>query len=167
MQLGGAFNQDKPQSNTTLYTVSNNYKTMQYLWLHKDFSDQFKGSFLFLNNGQQVMRLDTAQNIESKVNFSQTVGTYLVYKKGDWKFSGSAYYQTGLAPDWADPSLAAYNVGLDVAYKLNKKWTAVVGYEILSGTSQTDTANTDNNSFNPFFGTNHKFNGGNGLLLCR
>ncbi|MGB0850484.1 MAG: hypothetical protein ACPGTP_04510, partial [Bacteroidia bacterium] len=51
-------------------------------------------------------------------------------------------------------------VGADVVVPMkNKKSKVTLGYEIISGTSQTDATNTQNNSFSPLFGTNHKFNG--------
>ena len=53
-------------------------------------------------------------------------------------------------------------IGLDASYTVKKKFTIGVGAEILSGQSQVDTTKAYkniNHSFNPFYGTNHKFNG--------
>jgi hypothetical protein len=59
-------------------------------------------------------------------------------------------------------TLSAYEAMLDFAYTVQKKYTFIVGGEILSGNDKTDTTiayNNVNHAFNPFFGTNHKFNG--------
>jgi hypothetical protein len=160
MDIGFAFNQDGPQLTTNLYTVPKSYKSMQYIWLHKDFSKKFKASFLFLNNGQQATLLDTNGAVDDyKTNFSQTVGTHFIYKQDKWSFDGNAYYQMGSAGDWSETEISAYLVGFNFNYKAAKKLTTVLGFEMQSGTSQTDLTNEQNNSFNPFFGTNHKFNG--------
>ena len=92
------------------------------------------------------------------------------------------YYQMG---DDATPSstatpnevkylkTSAYNACAEVGYKPMKGLLVTLGGEILSGQSQTDTTgngkNADgtrrkdgyintNHAFNPFYGTNHRFN---------
>ncbi len=150
--VGLAYNQNATKFTDNIYTVNNSYKTMQYLWLHKDF-ENLGVSLLFLNNGLQFTKPDTTY----KVTFSQTIGTHLDYKKDKVKAVVAAYYQTG--KDESDRDLNAYNLRAELNYDLTEKVNLGLGYELLSGTSQTDTANNENNSFSPFYGTNHKFNG--------
>ena len=65
--------------------------------------------------------------------------------------------------DTKDRELSAYYVGLGLDYNINENWIASWGWEHLSGTDQKDMIeNPDgykNKSFNPFYGTSHKFNG--------
>lgn len=165
--FGLAYNQDKSATVGNFYTVAN-YKVMQFLWLHKSFDSlNTKVSFLFLNNGLQgtttkitqidSINYDTA--ITNQVNFSQTIGPRISYKKDKLAANGAFYYQMGKGGKGAGQNISAYDLQLDVSYKIINKLTLTAGFELLSGTSQTDTSNKDNNSFTPLYGTNHKFNG--------
>ena len=156
LDIGLAFNQDSPKLNTTVYTVPKSYKTFQYVWLNKK-AGAASISFLLLNNGLQYSETDTAGVTTYSTKFSQTVGPRIVYKKGKLNLATAFYFQAG--KDGGDNDLSAYDFMLDVSYKLADNFTAGVGYELLSGTSEADSANTKNNSFSPFYGTNHKFNG--------
>jgi len=161
LNVGLAFNQDKPQLTTTLYTVAKNYKAMQYVWLNKVFSKSLSLSVLFLNNGQQVTVTDpNTGGLIARDNYSQTMGATAKFNKD--KLSGRAtfYYQTGVNGDLANTKIAAYDARFELAYKLSDKFSVDAGVELLSGTSQTDTSsNKKLGTFNPFYGTNHKFNG--------
>jgi hypothetical protein len=156
--VGFAYNENTARTNN-FYDGPNAYKAMQYIWLNKK-TDNLNLSFLFLNNGKaHTDEIDTATMAITKqsTQYSQTVGPRIVYKKDKLTVGGNMYYQTG--EDGNDNNLNAYEVALDINYKASEKLSFGVGYELLSGTSQIDTANTENNSFTPFFGTNHKFNG--------
>lgn len=157
IDIGLAYNQDATNLSGTVYTTGNNYKTMQYAWLHRTISDQFSVSLLFLNNGIQIITVDTAGKDKHSTNFSQTGGTYLVYKKNKINANAAFYYQTG--KDATDKDINAYNVRGQIQYKVTERFSIGMAYERLSGTDQLDTANEENNSFNPLYGTNHKFNG--------
>lgn len=159
IDLGFAYNQDKPQLNTNVYTVQKSYKAFQYLWANRTFSDNFKGSLLFLNNGLQYVKQpqDTSADVEYSIKYSQTAGIHTEYKKDKLKVVGSFYYQTGKDVDDTDVNALDYKA--EIMYNITELFGAGVGFEYLSGTSQVDTANEENNSFNPFYGTNHKFNG--------
>lgn len=155
--VGAAYNQDKEQSAGTIYNVAGNYKTFQYAYLSKQIKD-LNLSLLLLNNGLQWTKLDTNNVVtESGVRFSQTAGLRAAYTKGKLGANGTFYYQMG--KDVADKDLSAYEASVEVSYKPIDPLKVTLGYELLSGTSQTDTANKGNNSFTPFYGTNHRFNG--------
>ena len=154
---GGAYNQNAESNKWNQYTVSGNYKTLQYLWANKMVGKN-NFSFLFLNNGNSYTKVDATTGKKDSITvFSQTVGLRGEHK-GD-KLSGIvyAYYQTG--KDNANKDISAYDVCGEIGYKPIKGLQLTLGAELLSGTSQTDTANKTNNSFNPFYGTNHRFNG--------
>jgi hypothetical protein len=157
VDVGLAYNQDATLTSGNIYTVPGSYKTFQYLWANHRFSKVFTASILFLNNGLQYSTEDTSGVKEYSVKFSQTAGTHLAYKKNKLTASGAFYFQTG--QDGNNIDLSASDLRVEFMYKFAKKFLAGAGYERLSGTSQVDTDNKDNNSFTPFYGTNHKFNG--------
>jgi len=143
---GLAYNQDKQQLSTNYYSVESNYKTMQFIWLHKDFENT-RASVLVLNNG--------LQSPDTTMSFSQTLGTYWNFNLGNLKLNASGYYQMG--EDARKKNLSAGYVNVDLSWPLSFGLTPVFGVEYLSGTDQSNTLS--NNSFTPLFGTNHKFNG--------
>ena len=151
--LGVAFNQDKPGLVGTRYTTPGNYKSLQYIWLHKDWK-LVKGSLLFLNNGVQV----TFRNNNYETKYSQTVGGRLSFSKKIFSSNVALYYQGGRNSDTLDRKVNAYYGSIDAAIKLRQNITLSLGGEILSGNDQLNP-NGENNAFTPFYGTNHKFNG--------
>lgn len=163
IDIGAAFNQDQKHLNGTYYNL-NNYKMMQFVWLNTDIVDDLNLSLLFLNNGYQydhVKHEGNGKEKEAKDVFNQTLGGRLVYTPGDFNFHASGYYTMG--KDNKDRDLSAFYVGLGADYDISRDWTIGLGWEHLSGTDQKDMIeNPDgykNKSFNPFYGTSHKFNG--------
>lgn len=151
--LGAAFNQDEENLlGHTLYT--NTYKSMQLLWLNKEWN-HFRASVLFLNNGMQY--IDALEEKDNKTRFSQTFGTNLTYTEKQLSLMANFYYQTG--KDVMNNSLNAYLVSLEAAYKLTPGWSLQVGAELQSGNDYGAPADGKNKAFTPLYGTNHKFNG--------
>ena len=149
--IGLAYNQDGPQINTSFYSVPRSYKAFQYLWIHNDFN-HVGYSFLFLNNGRQG-----GIPTDGKTYFSQTIGGRLTFTPGNIKGDAALYHQRGNEADGVrDISALLYSVNLK--YQISDKHSIGVGYEFISGNDQTATEPT-NGAFNPFYGTNHKFNG--------
>jgi len=134
------------------YTV-NSYKTFQYAWYHGNFNN-FGVSFLALNNGQAYMDDSDTVKIEQKVAFSQTIGPRLSYKNESFTASAAFYFQGG--KDDGNNNLSATYFAVDLAYAI-KKFSVGIGMERLSGTGSQE--GSDNKSFTPLYGTNHKFNG--------
>jgi len=58
----------------------------------------------------------------------------------------------------ADNTVNANYLSANVGYKFSTNVNTTLGFERLSGKDQND-ASTDVKSFNPLYGTNHKFNG--------
>ena len=153
---------------TDPYTVAN-YKSMQFLWFNKKFGDAYTLSLLALNNGVQDTLIHG--NIGGDVTtYSQIIGQRSVYKTGNLTVGLNFYYQMGHdvgvyydnAANANRRKLGAYNLGLDIKYKLNDNLNITAGFEMLSGNSQTDTTKAyaeTNHAFAPLYGTNHKFNG--------
>lgn len=132
-----------------------NYKNMQMVWYHRDFSN-LQMSLLALNNGYQYE--DTSEE-KLKIAYLQTFGTYLKWSKSAWNADFSAYIQTGeTAWNQNKAKVSAYYFGLNLGYAINDQLKAEIGTEYLSGTDQGDSSGKIK-SFNPLFGTNHAFNG--------
>ncbi|MEN0046339.1 MAG: alginate export family protein [Bacteroidota bacterium] len=152
--LGLAFNQNSARLISTLYTI-NNYKAMQYLWLHKDWNNA-KFSLLFLNNGRQVL---DGQGNAVGTNFSQTLGGKFDLKGSKIGVNTAFYYQTGQQANLQATEISAYYANLDLNLFLAKGHKLTFGGEILSGNNQATGDLETNRAFSPFYGTNHKFNG--------
>lgn len=167
---GLAYNQDRELLTSNIYTVSGNYKTIQFIWINKSFHN-LNASILFLNNGLQGLKstsriiqidsvtYDTIISANYHINYSQTVGSRIAFNKNKLIANTAFYYQMGKGGTGIGEDIKAYYLQMDIGYKLTSKLSLTTGIEILSGTNQTDTVNTQNNSFTPFYGTNHKFNG--------
>ena len=152
LHLGIAYNQSKNENFTDYKKY---YKTMQFVWFNKSYSN-FNMSLFALNNGLQAY--DTSTNLlTDDIRYSQTLGTFLKGNISIISLDGSFYYQMG--KDRIDRSLSAYNIALNAGFKLSDAFSLKAGFEMLSGTDSYGVDAEINNSFSPFYGTNHKFNG--------
>ena len=156
VHVGVAYNQNSESNKFIQYTV-NNYKEFEYLWANKVYK-KFNFSFLFLNNGMAYTKTDAVTLKKDSITlYSQTIGLRTEYK-GD-KLNGLIYGYYQMGKDNSNKDLSAYDACAEIGYKPIKGLQITLGGELLSGTSQTDTANKVNHSFNPLYGTNHRFNG--------
>ena len=151
--LGAAYNQDG-ESLTGNVLTTNTYKSLQYIWLHKDWN-KFSASLLFLNNGLQF--IDEIDETENDTRYSQTAGLYLKASVNKFKFSSNLYYQFG--QDISDNSINAYLFSLEALYSASENLNLGLGGELLSGNKYGAPLDGKNKAFNPLYGTNHKFNG--------
>lgn len=137
---------------------NSNYKSIQWLHYHGDFGKSGL-SVLFLNNGLAYDGNPDTARFEEKIAYSQTFGARYTFKGEKVKFNVAAYYQGG--KNKANKDLAALYFAGDVSFYLVKAFTFGIGGEYLSGTSTKDKADASkkDQSFSPFYGTNHKFNG--------
>ena len=125
------------------YNGPDAYKDIQFVWFNKSW-EKTGFSLMILNNGIPVMEGEEQQN-----KFSQTIGGRLTTSILPVKLASNMYYQTGEHPSGVD--ISAINFLLEAS--LNG---FTLGYEYLSGTAYDES---DYKSFNPLYGTNHKFNG--------
>lgn len=147
LHVAAAFNQNVPfepgQLSGTFYDL-NNYKTMQFIWLHKDWNTA-NASLLIHNDGRQ--------QADSSIAFRQTYGLIAEKALENVTLGGELYYQGG--KDAGDRNVSAWLIALQASFK-----TAVtpltIGVDYLSGSQRGDT---ESNTFVPLYGTNHKFYG--------
>lgn len=160
LHVGGAFNQDyatpEPAKLTgTYYGVPNNYKTMQYAWFHKNWETS-RLSFLFLNNGAAAATvLNGVVRADSTIHFAQTLGFYGTKKLGGAWLEYDAYYQLGKNPSGKE--LKGYMAGANITFWKSKPSNLSLGAEYLTG-DKTSTTDKDE-TFDPLYGTHHKFYG--------
>lgn len=146
--VGAGFNQpfvlEPTKLSDTYYGGLDNYKSMEYLWLHQDWS-RAKLSFLFFNDGRQ--------RPDSSSYFRQTYGLTGETKAGPLTLAAELYYQGGTDATRRDISagLAAASVMLPT-----KLTPLTLGLDYLSGSDATDPKN---HAFVPLYGTNHAFYG--------
>jgi len=158
VHAGVAYNQNAAATVGTSYSIVKSYKEMQYLWFNKQIKS-LNISLLALNVGQQ------SPAAINSTRYVTTVGTHTEYKTKPLYVGFNFYYQIGNDNTGTSGKIRevnAMNTAIDVAYTMKEKFTAGLGYEYLSGQSGTDTTTAYkniNHAFNPFFGTNHKFNG--------
>jgi hypothetical protein len=159
LHLGFAFNQTSDLLSGTLYSLPGSYKSMQYAWYNRKI-DKFGLSVIFLNNGMERIYLDNGVQRYQTV-FSQTTGTRITFTDKKLSLQGNFYYTGG--KDVTERKLSAINYLAAADYKLSSRLNGTIGFEHLSGTSMKDKVDNPtgytNKSFNPFYGTNHKFNG--------
>ena len=127
------------------------YKHMQTLWYHYGNEDNpFGISALFSNLGWEH-----TPSAQGDARFMQTLGTYVTYRPEKFDLQASVYYQTGKTLDNYD-KISAWMASVNVGFMPNEQWKFNLGYDYLSGEDEKgDTYNT----FNPLYGTHHKFYG--------
>lgn len=146
LQVGAAYNAIGGSLNQQPYNLAGNYKTMQFLRFHKGFKN-FKFSVLALNVGREAT--------DQKLYFELTAGGIFQLKLKNFQASLEGYYQYGKTT--SNLNTNAYLLAMKFSYQL-KPLTFVLGADFLSGTDYANQA-TENNSFNPWMGTNHIFYG--------
>lgn len=151
LDIGFAFNQNNERILGTEYLPSGQpYKSLQMLHYQNKPTDQIEYSLLFLNLG-----LQGGSPGDLKDEYLSTMGGNMAYKVQDWTFGGTFYYQTGAEAN--GQSVDAYMYSAYAKLKVNKI-TYTLGNDRLSGNDFGATGGSDG-SFNPLYGTHHKFYG--------
>lgn len=177
--VGAAFNQNKELNTGTIYNgvptaygagtngIGTQYKSFQYAYLGRKF---FFGdvSFLFFKDDFNKYTTVTTGTpaVTTKVNGEgvwsrNTTGLYFnstITRK--LNLTGSLYHQGGHDKDGR--ALSANLASLTSTLQVGRKLFVGPGIDYLSGDdgTKTMTATTDNNRFDPLYGTPHKFWGG-------
>jgi hypothetical protein len=164
--LGAAYNQNRELKTGTLYDgvpngyaagtngIGTMYKSMQFAYLGKKLK-QGSASFLILKDDFQKYYLnETGVKTLSKGTWNRvTLGPYLQTKIGkNWNVNASAYLQTGKDKDGT--SLNAYMYSVKGLYAVNRIFSFGPGFDHTSG---TPVGSAKNRSFDPLYGTPHKF----------
>jgi hypothetical protein len=153
--LAAAFNQNSERITGTFYdnSLSQPYKSMQFLWMKYQFTKVLSASAIALT-------LDTQNRIDSSVSHLQTFGGNLYYKNGKLNLMATYYYQTGNNPvkNLVAIKTNAWMASAKADYSFNKKMGVGIGSDYLSGNDMSP-ASPNISYFNPLYGTHHKFYG--------
>jgi alginate export protein len=153
--LAAAYNQNAEKITGDFFdnSISQPYKSMEFLWMKYKFSNAFSASALAMNLAFQ-------NRIDSSISHLQTLGGNIFYKKEKINAMATYYYQTGNNPQKNSSSIKtnAWMASAKVDYNFSKKFGAGIGSDFLSG---KDMKSTSRNIcyFNPLYGTHHKFYG--------
>lgn len=166
IDLGAAFNQRSEQLTGTTYNgqpgtypagtnlIGHAYKSFQYAYIGRKF---FFGdmSFLFFKDDfSKFTGTVAAPTIIEGVNARTTTGIYYnVNPTRKLNLNGSFYYQGG--HDKVGNTISARLGSLTATYQFGRKLFLGAGADFLSGTNATGA--TQNNQFDPLYGTPHKF----------
>jgi Alginate export len=126
----------------------NMYKSLQFLWLHKDFK-KLNLSFIVINRGMEKGDTTSA--------FTQTFGPDVTLTISDkLSLKGLYYYQVGKNVNNLDVNANFFSAQL--IYDLSDKVNFILGVDAGSGTDQADLENPDNkksHSFDRHYGLLH------------
>lgn len=148
LHLALAFNQlitNEPGKLEGTEYFADNYKSMIFGWWNKKF-DEGAVSVLFHNDGRQV-------TVDTSVAHRQTYAVLGNYKIGGIVLDGELYYQGGRNGN--DVQVSALMATIHGTIKTDIT-PITLGFEYLSGTARGEDKDL---SFNPLYGTNHKFYG--------
>jgi hypothetical protein len=167
VHVAGAFNQNKENASGTVYNSTppgnytsntnggNMYKSMQFLYAGKKLISG-SASFLFFTDQFSKYRIDTVSSSVVKT-FEQgswgraTTGFYLNNTFNKVGVTASVYYQFGKTA--TAQKLSAVLLSGATQYAFNRKANIAAGVDYTSGGSTGSTSNT----FDPLYGTPHKF----------
>lgn len=146
---GAAYNNEKENLFKTPYTL-NNYRVLIFGYANKTFKEKLTVSLMHITDGFQVI-----DSVHDEIKYRHTFGPMLAFKSGKLELNGSFFYQVG---NVANKDIRAFFTAFSAQYKINDL-TIRAGVDVVSGTDALDSENTDNNSFNTLYATNHKFYG--------
>ncbi|BDD04850.1 alginate export family protein [Aureibacter tunicatorum] len=156
IHVGGAFNQQKEVLEGTYYDPAfNNYKNMQYTWMSKKIAG-VDVSALVMNTGFQYSD-DTPLASDTTINYLQTMGINLKKNTADWGIFGSIYHQTG--KNKANQNVNAWLASVNAYYKPTNKLKFGVGTDYVTGQDMNAQGDKTVSTFDPLYGTHHKFYG--------
>jgi len=149
IHVAGSWNSTQQALSNNLYPTDR-YKTIDFIWINRQFNDRVKVSFIHVAAGRT--QTDTTNNI----NFRQTTGIYSTYKVGNFAFWFDLYYQYGKSQP--GKNVSAMLLDAEAGYKL-KNIIPGVGYSYISGNSQTGKNLTTDHLYEPIYRSRHNFNG--------
>ncbi|REA58851.1 hypothetical protein DSL64_19470 [Dyadobacter luteus] len=164
--LGAAYNQNRELKTGGLYDgvptgypagtngIGTMYKSMQFAYASKKLNAGNISLLVFKDDFQKYNLNETGVKVYRKGTRSRvTAGTYLNSKIGkSWNLNASAYLQTGKDKDGSQ--LSAYMYSVKGLYKVSKHFTVGPGFDYMSG---SQSASKTNHTFDPLYGTPHKF----------
>lgn len=166
LNLGLAYNQNREQKTGTLYdgvpngytagtnAIGTMYKSLQFLYLGKKLKSGNVSFLVLKDDFQKYTTAATGGKTLQKGTWNRlTAGPYIQSKLGKyWNITASAYMQNGKDKDGA--RLSAYMYSIKGIYEASRSFSIGPGFDYTSG---TEAGSAKNHSFDPLYGTPHKF----------
>ncbi len=149
LNLVVAYNQESENKRGNVYTGPMPYKYL-YMARYNVAFDTTPLSWSLL--GMSVGREAGTTTADTK--YLRLLGTDISFKPGDFDIHADFYYEFG--KDRLDRTMAAWMASGRLGYNITEQWNVNVAYDYLSGSDGTDEKNK---TFDPLFGTHHKFLG--------
>ncbi len=149
VHLGLAYNANSVFTPSLERFEQNNYKDLQFLWLHHE-EDWYTSSVMLMNRGLQ--RSDLV------VRHRQTFGTnttFLINKK----LSAKVIYYKQLGADTLNRKVDAHMWSAEAIYRPSDVWRISTGFKQASGTDLRDDPVSENRSFDIMYGGLHRHYG--------
>ncbi len=146
-------NLSNPTGNLYSASDATPYKLMQTIWAAVPVGKYSKFTFLGTNLGFQQALPTTKDTLTI---YAQTAGVNFFHNSKKVTANGSFYYQYSDNPKGLQTN--AFLVAASASYNFNKKWNMGLGSDFVSGNDVGVVLN-ENNAFNPYFHTGHKFYG--------
>ncbi|EHQ30437.1 alginate export family protein [Mucilaginibacter paludis] len=185
LAAGGSAGNNSSKTGTPIYAnppgtnaATQNYKSFTSLYISKKIN-QTKISALFFNDDFGKYRLDSVgsaaagyvygrrfvaasttdafdYSTNKRYTYGLMVSPTLGNASGFGKIALQAAYYRQQGKDRDGLGMNAYHYSIQATYQ--KDWFSVApGYDVLSGTDPADIASGKNNTFDPLYGTPHKF----------
>jgi hypothetical protein len=168
LHLGGAFNQNREAASGTIYNsnppgayaantnAGSMYKSLAFLYAGKKLA-KGSASFLFINDNFSRFRTDPVTQLKVYPDTSTwsraTTGFFYNNVFNKLNLTASAYYQFG--KNATGQNLSAHLLSTYLWYTPRKRFSAGAGVDLYSG----GNSGTKSNTFDPLYGTPHKFSG--------
>ncbi|RMI06771.1 MAG: hypothetical protein D6681_08240 [Calditrichaeota bacterium] len=150
VDLGAAYNNSAEKLFRSRYGL-NNYRSLFFLWVNTSVNRSIKLSVTAVADGFEVA--DTSRD---DITYRYTLGPHVQIKTDPWRFTGTAYYQTG--KDRFQRSITAFLAAFRARLGLNK-FSITGGIDYLSGTDGVNPPDNRMRTFHTLYATNHKFYG--------
>lgn len=145
IHLGASWNSFSSARHNNYYPPDR-IKSLNYLWLEKPQTGDFKLSLLHISAGY-------TENVASnKMNFTHTTGFRPIYNGLYFELASNLYYQYG--NNQRGQKISAYLLAAEASWKTGAL-SPGAGFSYLSGNSNTDPASTEDNLFNMYYGARH------------
>ncbi len=146
LHLGASWNSNADLKNNCY--PSNRIKSLNYLWLNHEFSDQFNASLLHIASG------NTQTDTSNQLFFRQTSGIYVNYQAKALNVLANVYYQYG--KNTQNTNINAWLADAKMSYRLGN-FKPGLGLSYLSGDSNPESG--DDQLFDVLYGARHRFFG--------
>jgi hypothetical protein len=150
LEVVGAYNQSSETLNEVPYTLFNKlYQELGIIWAKQSFKNLSVASITIIERN----RID---DISNKSHGRYTTGLIFNFNKNKINANFRTFYQGGKKN--TGQKVSAYYFNLELAYKVTKRYSLRVDFDLLSGNNPGLSTKKDN-AFNLLYGGRHKFNG--------